>query len=82
MERDCKHVSRERGCLTCVGVSKSDGRQKADSSLQAITKSSQDVQQFVGADDGRKQKRQGNPSPRFHIEGFAETPPLIKSCTK
>ena len=36
--RDCRHVSSETSCLISVGVCRSDGRHKADSSLHAITK--------------------------------------------
>ena len=35
--RDSRHVSSETSCLICVGVGRSDGRHKANSSLHAIT---------------------------------------------
>ena len=37
MLRDCRHESSETSCLICVGVGRSDGRHKADSSLHVIT---------------------------------------------
>ena len=35
--RDSRHVSSETSCLICVGVGRSDGRHKSNSSLHAIT---------------------------------------------
>ena len=80
--RDRRHVSSETSCLMSMGVGRSDGRHKADSSLHTSRQSSQDFGQHDGADDGHKQRRQRSPSQQHHIEGFAGTHRVIKSCKK
>ena len=41
--------------------------------FHAITKIARILEVIVGVDDGHKQRRQGSPLPRFHIEGSAGT---------
>ena len=72
MVRDCKHVSSETSCLICVGVGRSDGRHKADSSLHAITKVPRVFDNSTVLMMGINKGVKGSPSPQYHIAGTPE----------
>ena len=64
--RDARKLHRK----TIVGVGRSDGHE-SNSSFHSISQIFLDSRSIGGADDGLKERRQGNPLPTILIEGFA-----------